>query len=66
MKQVISKELEAIKESKRSLAEIFCKLLKTIEPDDVITGLGTDGDKTINAYFIKNEKRYYISIDLKL
>jgi len=63
MKQ-ISKELEAIKESKRGLAEIFIKMLREIEPEDIMGCLYGENSKNLTIHYYKGSRRYYISIDL--
>jgi len=65
VKAIINEEIEAIKESKRGLAEIFCNMLKDVEVEDVMKDLTVrDGNDLISS-FNKNGRHYYLSIDVK-
>jgi len=64
MIDTIKKELEDIKKSKKGLAEIFCNFLKDVEPEDVMAHLGAEDGNILRAYFTKDGKNYYISIEL--
>ena len=62
-KQDESQDVKNVRKSKRELAEIFCKMLRDVEPEDVMGDLGGQGGDNIKVHFESGNRKFYISVD---